>query len=197
MAKKSFYGVKGSLKPKIYTSWPECQRAVKGVSGVLFKGFVTRAEAEAWIYDDGGQIPEAKAEGLYIYVDGSFSPSAGVYSGWGFVAVQDGEEIHSEYGATEAPALSRNIDGELVGSYRAALWCERNDKCAVICHDYEGVGRWALREWKANSEIAKWYQKVITPHMGRLRFKKVSAHSGDKWNDRADYLAKKGIGLEE
>lgn len=201
MAKKKFYAVKGSLAPKIYTSWPACQAAVKGVSGVLFKGFPTREEAEDWIGIGDSAVGHSSGEsgaphdGILIYVDGSFSPNAGPYSGWGYVVVEDGEEVFAEYGRTEEAALSRNIDGEIIGSERAIEWCRENGKEATICHDYEGVGRWALGEWKANSEIAKRYQANVKGKLKGIRFKKVAGHSGDKWNDRADELAKKGIGL--
>ena len=50
MAKKNFYAVKrGNDGPAIYNSWPECEAKVKGFQGAVFKGFVTRPEAEAFL----------------------------------------------------------------------------------------------------------------------------------------------------
>lgn len=193
--KKSFYAVKGTVPPAIYASWAECRRRVHGVKGALFRGFVTRAEAEAWL-DESGVASEDVEEGeVLVYVDGSFSPTAGPYAGWGFVVVAGDRELHAAAGRTGEPALSRNVDGELEATLQAIDWCRAHDHRAVICHDYEGVGRWALGEWKASSEVAKRYQERLRGKLDKIRFCKVSAHTGHRWNDRADALAKQGIGL--
>jgi ribonuclease HI len=194
-AKKKFYAVKGTLAPAIYGSWPECQRHTHGVKGALFKGFATRAEAEAWLEGGGTATENVAQDEVLIYVDGSFSPVVSRHAGWGFVVVQRDEEIHTESGATAEPALSRNVDGELEATIRAVEWCREHDQKAVICHDYEGVGRWALGEWKASSEVAKRYLQRIAGKLEGIRFCKVSAHTGHRWNDRADELAKRGIGM--
>jgi viroplasmin and RNaseH domain-containing protein len=192
-AKKNFYAVKGTVAPAIYASWAECQRRVHGVKGALFKGFVTRAEAEAWL-DDSGTATEAVEPGeLLVYVDGSFAPGAGRHAGWGFVVVDGDQEVYAASGRTAEPALSRNIDGELEATLQAIDWCRGRGARAVICHDYEGVGRWALGEWKASSAVARRYQERLRGRLDGIRFCKVSAHTGHRWNDRADALAKQGL----
>jgi len=191
--KKNFYAVKGTLPPTIYASWAACQPRVRGVKGALFKGFVTRAEAEAWL-DDSGTATEASADGeVLVYVDGSYAPGAGRHAGWGFVVVAGDREVYAASGRTPGPALSRNIDGELEATLQAIEWCRAHGCRAVICHDYEGVGRWALGEWRATSEIARRYQERLRGKLDGIRFCKVSAHSGHRWNDRADELARQGL----
>jgi viroplasmin and RNaseH domain-containing protein len=194
-AKKKFYAVKGTVEPAIYGSWPECQRRVHGVKGALFKGFPSREEAEAWLTGGGTSTEDVGDDEVLIYVDGSFSPTASRRAGWGFVVVKKGEEVFAASGATVEPALSRNVDGELEATIQAIEWCRARGQKAVICHDYEGVGRWALGEWKASSAVAKRYQARIAGQLDGIRFCKVSAHTGHRWNDRADELAKRGIGL--
>lgn len=54
MGKKNFYAVKAGRTPGIYPSWAECEAQVKGHAGAMFKGFATRAEAEAFL---GGAAP--------------------------------------------------------------------------------------------------------------------------------------------
>lgn len=56
MASKKFYAVRRGKKPGIYTSWPECQKQVAGFANARFKGFMTEAEAKAWLDE-----PEKKA----------------------------------------------------------------------------------------------------------------------------------------
>ena len=61
MAKK-FYAVKnGKSGDGIYQSWAECEAQVKGAPGVLFKGFPTRAEAEAFLQRAGESPAEEDA----------------------------------------------------------------------------------------------------------------------------------------
>lgn len=185
MAKKNYYAVKGSLEPQIYNNWAACSKAVHGVKGAIFKGFVTKEEAEEFL--NAGKRTSEKSNEVRVYVDGSFS-NANAHAGWGFVAVKDNKEIFSASGVSKEPALSRNIDGELQASIEAILWAEKENIEITICHDYEGIGRWATGEWKANSEVAKQYVDFIRKHKVP-HFVKVSAHSGNKWNDRADELA--------
>lgn len=194
VAKKKYYAVKGTLTPTIIESWPECERRVRGVKGALFKGFGSRPEAVAWLGMECA-TEEARPDEVLIYVDGSFSPTTSEYSGWGFVVVREGQEVHAASGRTPQPALSRNIDGELEATVQAVEWCHARGQKAVICHDYEGVGRWALGEWKANSRVARDYQVRIAGKLSGIRFCKVTAHTGNRWNERADALAKSAIGL--
>lgn len=44
--KQKYYVVWHGLEPGVYTTWPECQRQVKGFEGAVYKSFATRQEAE-------------------------------------------------------------------------------------------------------------------------------------------------------
>jgi ribonuclease HI len=170
------------------TSWPECQKRVHGVPGVLFKSFGTQELAQDWI--SGLKAPPKG--GLRVYVDGSFTPKK-KHAGWGWVAVENGKVLASAYGQTPRPAESRNIDGELCAATEAMYWLDEQKRYGVICHDYEGVARWALGQWKANSAVAKSYIADIADIKKWADFEKVDAHTGEEWNEMADQLAKKGI----
>lgn len=191
MAKNKFYAVSGD-QPQIFHSWPECEAYVKGKS-VKFKGFASLAEAEVF----AGLRQETRPElpGYYCYVDGSFT-SASTYAGWGWILLKDGEQIAYQNGRTPKEALSRNIDGELYGSIDAIRYAiAKSIPQVTLCHDYEGIEAWATGRWQAKSEIAKAYVSVISQlkEQIRVRFKKVSAHSGEYWNEKVDALAKAGI----
>lgn len=54
MAKQKWYVVWHGHEPGIYTTWAECQRQTKGVSGAKFKSFPSQAEAQA-AYANGGR----------------------------------------------------------------------------------------------------------------------------------------------
>lgn len=187
MSKMKFYAIKSPSGQKIVTSWAECERLTHGVKGCLFKSFASRAEAGAWL----SGVSEKHPEGLRVYVDGSFSPDFD-RAGWAFVAVEDGREIASESGVTDYPAESRNIDGELTASLRALAWLKREGRPGVICHDYEGIARWARGEWKASKPVAIRYVETVRAYPG-AKFEKVPAHSGVKWNEVVDERAKEAI----
>lgn len=212
--KKKYYAVNVSNKLTVVESWDECKRLVDGVSGALYKGFKTKSEAEDWLglptedapieveqhdFDEDSIEERVIGDGalcddvIRVYVDGSYQNSLSKYAGWGIVALLNGHVIHQDYGVTRGPALSRNIDGELRASLEAMKWAAQSQKKIHLYHDYEGIARWALGSWKAKSEIAKMYVQACQPWLEWVRFTKVSAHSGDTWNDKADELAKLGI----
>ncbi|MCQ2055425.1 MAG: ribonuclease H family protein [Fibrobacter sp.] len=188
MPKTKFYAIKGQNGNKIVTSWPECDELVHGVKGVAYKSFATMEEAQAWI---DGVEPEVKP-GVRIYVDGSFTPSF-AKAGWSFVVTENDRELARGFGVTAFDAESRNIDGEVMASFQAMKWLDANDRTGTICHDYEGIARWARGEWKAKSNIAQQYVRAIQPYLNRAVFEKVAAHAGVKWNELADELAKGAI----
>ncbi len=188
MPKQKFYAIKSPEESKIVMTWAECERLTRGIKGVLFKSFATRAEAEAWISGMEAPVPE----GIRVFVDGSFSPGFSK-SGWAFVVTENDVEMARGSGITAFDAESRNIDGEVMAAFQAMKWLDTHDKCGVICHDYEGIARWAKGEWQAKSNIAKQYVAAAQPYLHRVRFEKVAAHTGVKWNELVDKLAKESI----
>lgn len=94
----------------------------------------------------------------------------------------------------------RNVAGELLAVrlvIDAAL--ERNIKEIEIFYDYQGIGSWADGKWKANNECTSHYTEYIRKVRERMdvTFTKVKAHTGDKYNEMADDLAKDAVGLLE
>ena len=188
MPKQKFYAIKTPNESKIVMTWAECEKLTHGVKGVLFKSFGSRAEAEAWISGMEAPVPD----GLRVFVDGSFSPGF-PKSGWAFVVTENDVEIARGSGITAFDAESRNIDGEVMASFQAMRWLDANDRTGTICHDYEGIARWAKGEWQAKSNIAKRYVAAAQPYLHRVSFEKVEAHTGVKWNELVDKLAKDAI----
>ena len=188
MPKQKYYAIKTPNESKIVMTWAECEKLTHGVKGVLFKSFGSRAEAEAWISGMEAPVPD----GIRVFVDGSFSPDF-PKSGWAFVVTENDVEIARGSGITAFDAESRNIDGEVMASFQAMRWLDSNDKTGTICHDYEGIARWAKGEWQAKSNIAKRYVAAAQPYLHRGCFEKVEAHTGVKWNELVDKLAKEAI----
>lgn len=193
--------------PKIFTSWDECKKEVIGFKGAIYKSFTTEQEAVNFISinsqgktarkDDAEGIEDEK--GLFIYVDGSFAVDKGNFS-YGLVAVNDGEIIHEDKGQgfdKEAIAL-RNVSGEVLGAKMAVEFAlENNFKEVTIAYDYQGVESWALGTWKRNNRITSEYNEYMQNKMKeiKVKFKKIKGHSGHKYNDLADKLAKEALGI--
>ena len=206
MAKKYYAIAKGkSGIPKIVETWLECQKEVIGCKGAKYKSFASKEEAEKFIsiHENGGSFEEVKGNEevkddlIYIYVDGSFMVSKENYS-YGFLVVKNDEILYEDNGVgydKEAIAL-RNVSGEVEGAMKAIEYAIENGyKDIVLCYDYQGIESWALGTWKRNNRITQNYNEFMQEKFKliKVRFKKIKGHSGNKFNDRADILAKKAL----
>lgn len=208
MISLKYYAVyKGkSGAPKIFTSWEECKKEVIGFKGAIYKSFTTEKDAINFIAlnSEGKRLERDEEliedeEGLFIYVDGSFSVDKGNYS-YGLVAVKDGEIIYKDKGkGFDKEAISlRNVSGEVLGARMAVEYAIENGfKEITIAYDYQGVESWALGTWKRNNRITIDYNEFMQSKMNevKIRFKKIKGHSGHKYNDLADKLAKEALGI--
>ena len=163
--------------PKIFTSWDECKKEVIGFKGAIYKSFTSEKEAINFIAlnsegkSTGSDIVEENEEGLFIYVDGSFSVEKGNYS-FGLVAVLDGKIIHEDKGQgfdSEAVAL-RNVSGEVLGAKMAVEFAiNKGYKEVTIAYDYQGVEYWALGTWKRNNRITSEYHEFMQNRIKKLK----------------------------
>jgi ribonuclease HI len=132
-----------------------------------------------------------------IYVDGSYNSKLDTI-GYGIVVLKGSLPPVKYKGRVVDESLLefRNVAGEVMAVYNALEICNNGDK-VTIYYDYEGIEKWAIGEWKANNKLTKWYQNQmqIAYEKFDLRFIKVTAHTGNKWNEEADRLAKEGCEL--
>ena len=223
MAKKKYYAVKIGIKPGIYETWAECELQIKGVRGGKYKAFNSLLEAEKYInsVDESNkqemdlrneatveEINEQVEEELkklgdnevIAFVDGSYSSDAGK-SGFGVIIIDEkGVEtsLYKAFTATLDPQFveSHNVAAEIEGVKEAIMWAIQYKKTKIkIYHDYEGIGKWANGSWKAKKDITKQYVNFIDTKKALINmdFCKVPAHSGVKYNEMADSLAKKSL----
>ncbi len=97
-------------------------------------------------------------------------------------------------------AEMRNVAGEIKGSEAAMQYCLDHDiESITIYHDYEGIAKWCNGEWAAKKPGTIAYGEFFrkAKEQVEIRFVKVKGHSGDKYNDMADMLAKKALGIGE
>ncbi len=195
-----YYAVKVGRRPGIYMSWDACKKEVDGFSGAAYKSFASRSEAEAFLKETEELPPANDEESLMeAYVDGSYCLATGEYS-YGMVVLFEGEELCFS-GKPDEPELAsmRNVAGEIKGAEAAMRYAlERGAEHLVIYHDYAGIAKWCTGEWKTNRDGTKAYKAYFDSIRDALKveFVKVKGHSHVHYNDMADKLAKKALGIE-
>lgn len=206
MAEKKVYAVRKGRQTGLFYSWPVCQEQIKGYSGAEYKSFKTEAEAKDYLAG-GASIAklepiatmEPSSDIMLAYVDGSYHATNQEYSA-GVVILWRGEEITFSEKADDPSLKSmRNVAGETMGAQIAMKYAlEQEARTVVIYHDYEGVEKWCTRAWEAKQVGTQKYRQYYDLAAQKLdiRFVKVKAHSGDKYNEQADQLAKAALGLK-
>ena len=199
MSKKKFYAVKKGKCVGIYNTWDECKSQVNGFSGAEYKSFLTMDEAKEYVYGKQEIVIRDESNLVEAYVDVSYEHCIREY-GSGVVILKDGEvqKTYSEKGNEESLVTMRNVAGEIEAAKLAMSYClDNNIENLVLYFDYEGIEKWCTGIWKTNKTGTIDYKKYYDSIKDKLnvKFVKVKAHSGDKYNEEADKLAKKAIGL--
>lgn len=204
MAGSNFYAVKVGRNPGVYRTWDECKKEIAGFSGAVYKKFKTREEALNFINGEKPLNKEVESRDvpdneLVAYVDGSYNVKTNV-CGYGVVLLlKDGVKEH--FGRVQRPeyAKYRNVTGEIYGTiYAIKSAIDMGFKKIHIHYDYEGISAWALGNWKTNNELTSSYNREFNRLKQNIdvKFIKVESHTGVKYNELADKLAKKGAGVK-
>lgn len=203
---RKVYAVRKGRTVGLFYNWPACQEQIKGFSGAEYKSFMAEKEACAYLAGGAktassslplevGQLAEGK---MAAYVDGSYNIATKEYSA-GVVILWQGREItFSQKGNRPELSGMRNVAGEIMGAEIAMAYAlEQGAQTVIIYHDYEGIEKWCTNAWEAKQEGTKKYKHYYEQVSKQLEvlFVKVKAHSGDKYNEQADQLAKAALQL--
>ena len=191
-----YYAVKKGRNPGIYTSWDSCLEEVKGYSGAIYKSFKSLEDANTFM-DDSKKELELTENSVIAYVDGSYNQKLKVY-GSGVVYITEGKEKELMRSYDDSYHTHRNVAGEVKASELAISEAIKDKKDQiVIYHDYQGIASWAKGDWKTNNDLTKSYKNFIDQAKKKIKidFVKVKGHSNDKYNDKADQLAKEAAGI--
>lgn len=204
---KKYYAVKVGKSVGIYNNWEDCKKQVTGFSGAIYKSFPTLEEAKNYLNNgnienevNSFSLEDISEDEIVAYVDGSYKKDTLEY-GYGVVLILK-DDIIELFGKGEDPevAKSRNVTGELFGSIRAISEAIKLKKKKItVFYDYQGISSWTNGEWKCNLPLTIGYRDKIKEFRKEIEilFVKVKAHSNDKYNDLADYLAKKSLEIEK
>lgn len=213
-----YYAVRHGKQTGIVESWDECKALVHGVAGAEYKSFKTRDEAQRYMEGTSSESRPEKTEKkveqeigtqeevavcpdddtMVAYIDGSYNTKTKVY-GYGAVIFYRHEKV-ARKGSDSRPeyAEMRNVSGELIAAGKVIeLALKIGVRRLDLYYDYEGIEKWPTRKWKANKDFTQRYAVYVRRAMASLdiRFFKVEAHTGDRYNEEADQLAKQAVGL--
>ena len=195
-----YYAVRQGRQVGIFTSWDECKRLVTGYKGAEYKSFTDKASALAFLENTTPSASVAPdADTVIAYVDGSYNIKTQIFACGVVIITADGEKYLSQSYDDKELATMRNVAGEIKGSVAAMEYCLENGiKNLHIFYDYAGIEKWCNGEWKTNKSGTMDYKRFYDGICDKLSvtFHKVKGHSGDKYNDMADKLAKKAAGIK-
>lgn len=196
---KKYYAVRVGRKPGIYDHWTDAKDQVHGYPNAIYQSFNNLQEAKAFIDPQAAQETNdiEDADTVIAYVDGSFQKSTMRYS-FGAVLLQNNQIIETLSRVGDNPKYqgSWQIAGEVFGALHAIQWAIQNHFKKIIIHyDYIGIKHWALGEWRTNKPVsidyAEAYKKLAVQI--EVEFVKVKAHSGIKYNEMVDQIAKDAL----
>ena len=193
-----YYAVKKGRNPGIYTSWDLCLKEVKGYKGAKYKSFKNKKDAENFLKDEKIEDIKVDENSVIAYIDGSYSQKKKAYGlGIFYMTDKDTKEVYQSF--DDDYHVYRNVAGEVRASVEAINMAIVDKKEIIYIHfDYQGIESWAVGEWKRNNDLTKRYYKFFQKAKEKIKvhFIKVKAHSNDKYNDKADELAKKSLGIK-
>jgi ribonuclease HI len=87
----------------------------------------------------------------------------------------------------------RNVSGEIAAVLYAVKRAAGLKARIRINHDYAGIAHWVSGQWRTKNVYTELYAKLMKQYAGTYVFRKVQAHSGDKYNEYVDKLAKAAL----
>jgi ribonuclease HI len=138
-------------------------------------------------------MTETATDQYEIYVDGSFEHGTVSY---GVIILKNSQFQAALFGIAKTDPEHRQVGGEITAVAEALRWCQKHSVSAVtIYYDYEGLEAWVTGRWRAEQPLTQKYAEFVRNSGVRITWQKVTSHTGDLWNEKADQLAKQAIAL--
>lgn len=188
-----YYAVLVGKNPGIYTTWAQAEAQIKGFPKAVFKGFITKAEAEAFMkVDMSDREIEYPIPDYYVaFTDGSYK-SKGI-AGYGIVIIEPTGNIKDFFGKCEGKHQSNNV-GELTAILGALKLVNGN---LIIYADSKysiNATKLPISVGAANYDLIMEIKKyiILREQHFKIEIHHVYGHKGQEMNERADKLAKMG-----
>jgi len=153
-------------------------------------------------------MAKKKKKDIKIYTDGACNPNPGP-GGWGAVILYPNKKNPVEISGGEQRTTNNQM--ELMAAIKALEKFKEPQKNIVLFTDSKyirkGITQW-IAIWEKNGwqtsekkdvkNKSLWLQLNENSKKHQIKWKWVKGHAGNKWNERADLLARNGIpGLEK
>ena len=191
-----FYAIKCDTDNVIFESWDEAKEFMVGKKNIKQKSFKTYEEAKMFLV---GEEQAVKYDIPTCYIDGSYDATTGCYSFGGVLIIDNIDYQFNKKFEADEYSSSRNVAGEIKGASYIINHCIKNNiKEMNLYYDYAGIEQWYNGSWQAKMPIAIKYVEFVNSIKDKIKvnFIKVKSHSNDKYNDLADSLAKKALGIK-
>lgn len=204
---KKYYVIKNGKEIGIFIDEKVYLEHTKGYKGAVCKSYKTLGNAMLFLTSN--EMKRAKIEPPVIsknktidtnecvaYVDGSFDHKENIYS-LGIVLFYDGKQIEIQQAMKDPNWLKYgNVAGEVFAARTAVQEAKkRGAKSIKIYHDFNGLSECLDENVKTTATIWKTYKKSMKKLKKDIdfEFEHVKAHSGIKYNNLADRLARAAI----
>ena len=209
MAKK-FYAVRRGRKVGIFLDWATCLQQVDSFADARYKGFFSRAEAEAWLA--GEDVPRHKTSTqtfvqesttpdknlVHVYTDGSCLHNPGGSGGWAYCILADGAIKKASGGDPE----TTNNRMELTAAIKAL--CAIPEGTSLLLSTDSQYLKNGITKWLAGWKRRHWRRATGEPVLNRdlweqldalltkrkVHFQWVKGHAGNHYNEICDTLAR-------
>lgn len=181
---------------------------VKKFSGAEYKGFNNIVDARKYL-QSGKKLKQSTSGSIkntmqspYIingtemkaYVDGSYNSKLKIYGSGIVVIINEIVVKMTGFCGNQKKYLSlENTSGEIFATiYAISYAISQNIKTLHIYYDCDSVVKWTNEDAKLNHSLALKYRDFVRKNSEiiELVFHKVKSHSGDKYNEIADNLAR-------
>lgn len=144
------------------------------------------------------RIANLKDDEVIAFIDGSsksIDKRTSIY-GYGLILKTNKEQNAFSEVFNDSLTIYRNVAGEIRAAVKAIAWAIKNNKRKLILFfDYLGIQKWITKEWDAKNSLTKSYVKEVAQRLNLIdiEFIHVKSHSGIKYHNQADKLAKKAL----
>lgn len=217
MGKFKYYAVRNGIKPGIYTTWEECRRQVKKYPDAMYKGFMTKAEAEEYngvtVTHVGDPKPKKKKRTpvtkVMVYTDGG-TRNTGNYKGghvkptdkaaWAYLIKWGTSDDPKQVDGSEGQYGATNNQMELTGFIEALkklIALQLNHRNIIFTLDSKYVlnpltkgwlRNWQARNWSKVANVELWQEVVeLLPAFTHLSYKWTKGHANNQGNEYVDH----------
>lgn len=139
---------------------------------------------------------------IIIYTDGACSGNPGP-GGWGAVLMHkdkvkeiSGGEFETTNQRMELTAVVEALKALKIRDWDITVYSDSAYLVNAVTKNW--LGNWQANGWKnsrkepvANQDL--WQDLIRLMRLNRVKVQKVKGHSGDKWNERCDRLARSAV----